>query len=80
MERHHYKSAKTVIHTLIDVVSKNGNLLLSIPVKGNGSIDSDEREIIRGITAWMKINSEAIYGTRPYSVYGEGLQCRKLRH
>lgn len=72
LERHHYKSAKTVIHTLVDVVSKNGNLLLSIPLKGNGTLDSDEKEIIRGITAWMKVNSEAIYDTRPYQVFGEG--------
>lgn len=72
LERHHYKSAKTVIHTLVNVVSKNGNLLLNIPVKGNGTIDADEREIIKGITAWMKVNSEAIYDTRPYTVYGEG--------
>ncbi|MBO9562646.1 MAG: alpha-L-fucosidase [Niastella sp.] len=72
LDRHRYKSAKTVVHTLVDVVSKNGNLLLSIPVKGNGTIDADEREIVRGIAAWMKVNSEAIYDTRPYSVYGEG--------
>lgn len=72
LERHHYKSAKTVIHTLVDVVSKNGNLLLSIPVKGNGTIDNEEREIVKGITAWMKVNSEAIYDTHPYSVFGEG--------
>ncbi len=71
-ERHRYKSAKTVVHTLVDVVSKNGNLLLSIPVKGNGTIDADEREIVQGITAWMKVNSESIYDTRPYVVYGEG--------
>jgi len=72
LERHHYKTATTVIHTLVDVVSKNGNLLLSIPVKGDGSIDKEEREIVKGITAWMKVNSESIYDTTPYVVYGEG--------
>jgi alpha-L-fucosidase len=72
LERHHYKSATTVIHTLVDVVSKNGNLLLSIPVKADGTIDQDERDIVKGISAWMKINSESIYGTRPYVVFGEG--------
>lgn len=71
-EQHRYKTARTVIHTLVDVVSKNGNLLLSIPVKGDGSIDSDEREVVKGITAWMKINSESIYDTSPWTVYGEG--------
>jgi len=71
-DRHGYKTAKTVIHTLIDVVSKNGNLLLSIPVRGNGTIDEDERNVVAGITDWMKINSEAIYSTRPWKIYGEG--------
>ncbi|WP_121809314.1 alpha-L-fucosidase [Mucilaginibacter kameinonensis] len=67
-----YKSAKTVIHTLADVVSKNGNLLLNIPVKGDGTIDSEERKIVEGIAAWMHINSEAIYATRPWTIFGEG--------
>ncbi|PWG81485.1 alpha-L-fucosidase [Pararcticibacter amylolyticus] len=68
----HYKSAATVIHTLCDVVSKNGNLLLSIPVRGNGTIDEKERAIVEGIASWMKVNSEAIYGSRPWTVFGEG--------
>lgn len=72
LDRHHYKSAKTVIHTLVDIVSKNGNLLLNIPVRGDGTIDADERAIVQGIGAWMKVNSESIYDTRPYSVFGEG--------
>jgi alpha-L-fucosidase len=67
-----YKSAKTVIHTLVDIVSKNGNLLLNIPVRGDGSIDSQERTIVENIGAWMQVNSEAIYGTRPWKVFGEG--------
>jgi alpha-L-fucosidase len=67
-----YKTAKTVIHTLADVVSKNGNLLLNIPVRGDGTIDDKERNVVAGITAWMKTNSEAIFGTRPWKVYGEG--------
>ncbi|UOE51047.1 alpha-L-fucosidase [Mucilaginibacter sp. SMC90] len=67
-----YKSAKTVIHTLADVVSKNGNLLLNIPVKGDGTIDSEERKIVEGIAAWMQVNSQSIYGTRPWTVFGEG--------
>ncbi|WP_183580393.1 alpha-L-fucosidase [Mucilaginibacter sp. X5P1] len=67
-----YKSAKTVIHTLADVVSKNGNLLLNIPVRGDGTIDSEERAVVEEVAAWMQINSEAIYGTRPWNVFGEG--------
>jgi alpha-L-fucosidase len=74
LDRHGYKSARTVIHTLIDVVSKNGNLLLSVPLKGDGTLDSDEVEIVEGIARWMAVNREAIYGTRPWQVYGEGPQ------
>ncbi len=69
---HGYKTAKTVVHTLIDVVSKNGNLLLNIPVRGDGTIDDDERKVVAGVTDWMKINSEAIYSTRPWKIFGEG--------
>lgn len=67
-----YKSAKTVIHTLADVVSKNGNLLLSVPVRGNGTIDERERAIVEEIGEWMAVNGEAIYDTRPWVVFGEG--------
>lgn len=72
--KHRYKSAKTVIHMLIDVVSKNGNLLLSVPVRGDGSIDSDEVAVVEGIAAWMEVNQEAIIATRPWKVLGEGPQ------
>ncbi len=71
---HGYKSAQTVVHTLIDVVSKNGNLLLSVPLKGDGTPDADEIAIVEGIAAWMQINQEAIHGTRPWKVMGEGPQ------
>jgi alpha-L-fucosidase len=71
-ERHGYKSAKNVIQRLCDVVSKNGNLLLSIPVRGDGTIDSDEEAIVDAIAAWFAVNSEAVHGTRPWRVYGEG--------
>ena len=67
-----YKSGARVIRMLVDVVSKNGNLLLSIPVKGNGSIDDKERKVLADIKAWMDINSESIYGTRMWKTFGEG--------
>lgn len=67
-----YKSVKSVVHALVDVVSKNGNLMLNIPVRGDGSIDDQERKIVEEITAWMKVNSEAIYSTRPWTIFGEG--------
>ena len=71
-ERKGYKSAKTVVHTLIDVVSKNGNLLLSVPVRGDGSIDELERAIVEEIGRWIAVNGEGIYDTRPWAVFGEG--------
>ncbi len=69
-----YKSAATVIRTLVDVASKNGNLLLSVPVRGDGTIDEKERAIVEAIAAWMDVNGEAIFGTRPWKVCGEGPQ------
>jgi alpha-L-fucosidase len=71
-DRRDYKSAATVIHMLADIVSKNGNLLLNVPVRGDGTIDEQEREVVEGIAAWMQINGEAIYGTRPWKTFGEG--------
>lgn len=67
-----YKSAAQVIKMLADVVSKNGNLLLSIPLRADGTFDEKEEEIIKGIGEWMKVNGEAIYSTRPWNVFGEG--------
>jgi alpha-L-fucosidase len=57
---------------LIDIVSKNGNLMLNIPVKGDGTIDSDERTVVENIGKWMEPNGEGIFATRPWKVYGEG--------
>ena len=73
-DRKQYKSAKTVIHTLIDVVSKNGNLLLSVPLRGDGTIDSEELNVVEEIAKWMAVNREAIIATRPWKVLGEGPQ------
>jgi alpha-L-fucosidase len=67
-----YKTAKTVIHTLVDVVSKNGNLLLNVPVRGDGTIDDKERKIVEEIAEWMKWNGEGIFNTRPWKIFGEG--------
>jgi alpha-L-fucosidase len=71
-EGNHYKSAATVIRMLVDIVSKNGNLLLNIPVRGDGSIDEKEEAILKGIAAWMDVNKESIFETRPWKVFGEG--------
>ena len=61
-----------MIRLLVDVVSKNGNLLLNIPVKGDGSIDNHEMKILEEIACWMNVNQEAIFETRPWHIFGEG--------
>ncbi|MCE5184826.1 MAG: alpha-L-fucosidase [Planctomycetaceae bacterium] len=71
-ERKGYKSAKTVVHMLVDIVSKNGNLLLSVPLRGDGTFDDQEESILRKLGAWMAANGEAIFATRPWKVFGEG--------
>jgi alpha-L-fucosidase len=71
-EQHRYKTAGQVIQMLIDIVSKNGNLMLSIPVRGEGTIDEDELRVVEAIAAWMAPNGEGIFATRPWRVYGEG--------
>ncbi|MCX5683089.1 MAG: alpha-L-fucosidase, partial [Planctomycetota bacterium] len=71
-ENHRYKTATTVVTTLIDIVSKNGNLLLNVPVKGDGTIDADEVKVMEDLAAWMGVNNEGIFGTRPWVIFGEG--------
>jgi len=71
-DNHQYKTAKMVIHNLIDIVSKNGTMLLSVPVRGDGTIDSDETAIVEEIATWMKTNGECIFSTRPWKIFGEG--------
>jgi alpha-L-fucosidase len=71
-DQNRYKSATTVIQMLVDIVSKNGNLLLNVPIRGDGSIDDKEIEILEGIAKWMDINKESIFDTRPWKVFGEG--------
>ena len=67
-----YLPPHDVIHWLIDTVSKNGTFILNVPGRPDGTLDSKEIAVLDGISAWMQINSEAIHGTRPWRVYGEG--------
>jgi alpha-L-fucosidase len=71
-DRKEYKSGREVINQLVDVVSKNGNMLLNIPVRGDGSIDELELVIVQDIGRWIKLNGEAIFATRPWKIFGEG--------
>ncbi len=67
-----YKTAKSIIGDLIDIVSKNGALLLNIGPRPDGSIPEPEEELLRQIGAWLARNGEAIYDSRPWKVFGEG--------
>lgn len=71
-KNNHYKSAATVAKLLVDIVSKNGNMLLSVPLRADGTPDEKEYAILEEFGAWMKINKESIVKTRPWKIFGEG--------
>ncbi len=71
-EQHRYKTVGQVVGMLVNIVSKNGNLLLSVPVRGDGTIDEDEIAFLHGMADWMKVNGEGIFGSRPWKIFGEG--------
>ena len=72
IEHDTYKSPEVVIHQLADVVSKNGNLLMNVGPRPDGTIPEGAASTLLAIGAWLKVNGDAIYGTRPWRVYGEG--------
>lgn len=76
-ERGGYKKASDVIKQLVDIVSKNGNLLLSVPLRADGTYDEKEAAVLDGIEAWMNVNKESIFGTRPWVKFGEGPVAEK---
>ncbi len=75
------KTAEEIIHTLVDIVSKNGCLLLNISPKADGTIPDDQRQVLLEIGNWLASCGEAIYGTRPWVIFGEGpTRLRKGGH
>lgn len=67
-----YQQPRELVHLLIDLVSKNGTMVLNVPGRPDGTIDSKEIAVLDAFTAWMQANGEAIYDTRPWKVFGEG--------
>jgi len=66
-----YKSVDEIIDKLVDIVSKNGNYLLNVPPKADGTLDAETEQILLGIGKWLDVNGEAVYGTRPWKIFGE---------
>lgn len=73
-EGNRFKSANDCLCNLIDVISKNGCLMLNVGPRPDGSICEEERALLLEIGAWMEKNGEAVYGTEPFTVYGEGAE------
>lgn len=67
-----FKSPEFVVHQLIDIVSKNGNLLLNIGPRSDGTIPDEVQQVLLAVGAWLNVNGDAIYGTRTWRIYGEG--------
>jgi alpha-L-fucosidase len=70
-----YRPLSWVVQMLVDVVSKNGNLLLNVVQRPDGTLDPEVVQMLNDLARWTSINGEAIYGSRPWSVYGEGPVC-----
>ncbi len=67
-----YKTAPDVIRMLADIVSKNGNLLLNVALHADGSLPPESQQLLSELAEWMSVNAEAIHGTRPWVIHGEG--------
>ncbi len=67
-----YKTVDSLVDDLVDVVSKNGALLLNVGPRPDGTIPEEEQQMLLEIGEWLALNGEAIYGTRPWKVFGEG--------
>lgn len=74
---HGYRSATNLVKQLVDIVSKNGNLLLNIPLRADGTYDEKADSFLNELEAWMTVNGESIFGTRPWVKFGEGPVAEK---
>jgi alpha-L-fucosidase len=72
IENDQFRTPDSIVDDLVDIVSKNGCLLLNIGPRADGTIPQQARDILLAIGGWLRVNGEAIYGTRPWKIYGEG--------
>ncbi len=75
-DRHLTHNARTILEMLVNAVCKNGTLLLNVELYPNGTIPQEQKRIIEIVGNWLRVNEEAIYGTRPWKVYGDGKSIR----
>lgn len=75
-----YYPVNRMVDDLVDIVSKNGCMLLNIAPRPDGTIPEEQKERLRGIGRWLKINGEAIYGSRPWLIFGEGPTVTPVGH
>jgi alpha-L-fucosidase len=72
VENDEFKTPTTLVHDLVDIVSKNGNLLLNVGPRADGTIPDEAASLLRGLGDWLRVNGEAIYGSRHWQTFGEG--------